>query len=401
MRCKCSVRAKVVLTLLACVALLLTCASAQSISPDEAQAIAREAYAHGYPLVKNYGVIYAYFVDSSSPRFKAPWNQLRNTSAAANKAASGPASDAQTSQLGADLRAEPLVLTMPTTNAYRHLVVQELDLFAFDLAYAGGRSSGSEGGIFLLAGPGWKGDKPNGIKDVIRSTTEFAFVLYRRQFLGPAGADSKDKTRAEFKVQSLHEFLGEPAPTPAPQIDFMKPVVANQPANALQFFDLLNFLLRFCPDNPSQKDLMTRFAQLGIGPDADYSFNLATLSPSMKQALAQSASDAVVFQKRDYTTANEANAADISGTREFLESDSPRPAREGLDESNPMAAYATYWINLADSAGHRLDEPNSYAQPSFDQQILPMHAAWSLSVFGPTFSYLNPNPYNPYWIDGP
>ena len=51
---------------------------AQSLSPAEARAIAKEATIYGFPLVDNYRIQYSYFVDRSSPEFKAPWNTLVN-----------------------------------------------------------------------------------------------------------------------------------------------------------------------------------------------------------------------------------------------------------------------------------------------------------------------------------
>jgi hypothetical protein len=43
-----------------------------AITPEEARAIAKEAYIYGFPLVDNYRVEYSYFVDRPSPEFKAP-----------------------------------------------------------------------------------------------------------------------------------------------------------------------------------------------------------------------------------------------------------------------------------------------------------------------------------------
>src|SRR4029077_19432460 len=43
--------------------LALTFARAADITPAEARAIAKEAYIYGYPLVDNYRVEHAYFVD--------------------------------------------------------------------------------------------------------------------------------------------------------------------------------------------------------------------------------------------------------------------------------------------------------------------------------------------------
>jgi hypothetical protein len=53
-------------------------AHAADITPDEARAIAKEAYIYGFPLVDNYRCEYSYFVDRQDPDFKAPWNHIAN-----------------------------------------------------------------------------------------------------------------------------------------------------------------------------------------------------------------------------------------------------------------------------------------------------------------------------------
>ena len=51
-------------------------AAAADLSPDEARAIAKEAYIYGFPMVDSYRIQYAYFVDAKNPEYKAPWNHL-------------------------------------------------------------------------------------------------------------------------------------------------------------------------------------------------------------------------------------------------------------------------------------------------------------------------------------
>ncbi len=53
-------------------------AGTAELSAADARAIAKEAYIYGYPMVDNYRVQYAYFVNQQSPEYKAPWNELRN-----------------------------------------------------------------------------------------------------------------------------------------------------------------------------------------------------------------------------------------------------------------------------------------------------------------------------------
>jgi hypothetical protein len=101
-----------------------TAARAQTgIAAAEARAIAKEAYIYGWPLVDNYRAEYAYFVDRQNPDFKAPWNQIANIPRVftpADVAVQTPNSDTPYSWLGLDLRAEPIVLTLPVIEKERY-----------------------------------------------------------------------------------------------------------------------------------------------------------------------------------------------------------------------------------------------------------------------------------------
>lgn len=110
--------------------LLAPTAYAQDVTPEEARAIAKEAYTYGYPLVDNYRVHYSFFVDESSPEFKAPWNQLANINGVftpADTAVQTPNSGTPYSWAGCDLRAEPIVISLPKIEADRYYSVQLRD----------------------------------------------------------------------------------------------------------------------------------------------------------------------------------------------------------------------------------------------------------------------------------
>ena len=202
-------------------------ARAQSITPDEARAIAKEAYIYGFPMVDNYRIQYAYFVDSKNPEYKAPWNQIANIPRVytpADTAIQTPNSDTPYSMLGMDLRAEPMVLTVPPIEKDRYFSVQLIDAYTFNFAYIGSRATGNDGGSFVVAGPGWKGETPKGVKEVIRSETELALAAYRTQLFNPADIDNVKKIQAGYKAQPLSAFLGQPPPAAAPAIDFIKPL---------------------------------------------------------------------------------------------------------------------------------------------------------------------------------
>ena len=235
---------QVIITAILATLLGPTAASAQSTT--EARAIAKEATIYGFPLVDSYRIQYSYFADRTSPEFKASWNQIFNNARVYtpdDKAIQTPNSDTPYSYVGADLRAEPIVLTVPKVEKGRYYSLQFIDMYTFNFAYVGSRATGNGAGSYLLAGPKWKGEKPKGIKSVIRSETEFAFVLYRTQLFSPSDIENVKKIQAGYKVQTLSEFLGMAAPPSPPSVDFMKPLTLMKSARR---FNSSTNLTSFC-----------------------------------------------------------------------------------------------------------------------------------------------------------
>src|SRR5881392_2262981 len=234
----------VLVAALAAVLALTFTVRAADITPAEARAIAKEAYIYGFPIVDNYRIQHAYWVDRTNPEYKGPWNQIWNSArlfTPADTAIQTPNSDTLYSFIGADLRSEPLVLTVPAMEKERYFSVQLIDYYTFNFDYIGTRTSGNGGGSFLLAGPGWKGTTPKGLKKVFRSETELAFPTYRTQLFDPGDLDNVRKVQAGYKVQPLSAFLGQPAPKAAPAIDFIKPPAEEK--TSPEFFNILNFVL--------------------------------------------------------------------------------------------------------------------------------------------------------------
>src|SRR5438105_11329659 len=259
-----TMKTKTVLVAALATVLALTTVRAADIT-SAARAIVKEAYIYGFPLVDNYRIQYGYFVDRQNPEFKAPWNQLKNIPRVytpADTAIQTPNSDTPYSFVGMDLRAEPLVLTVPVIEKERYFSVQLIDAYTFNFDYIGSRTTGNEGGSYLVAGPNWKGETPKGVKKVFRAETEFAFAVYRTQLFKPDDIDNVKKVQAGYKVQPLSEFLGTAAPKAAPVMDFIKPLTPTAEKNAPEFFNILNFGLPFCPTVPSAPERLAPFATM-------------------------------------------------------------------------------------------------------------------------------------------
>lgn len=305
------------------VALSKTKTFAESPEPDEACAIAKEATIYGVPMLENYRIMYSYFVNRDDPDFKAPWNTLNNVACVFtpdDKAIQTPNSDTPYSQLGADLRTEPLVLTVPSIEKGRYYSLQFVDLYTYNFAYVGSRTTGNGAGSFLLVGPRWKGEKPQGIRSVIRSETDLNFVQYRTQLFDPSDLKNVRNVQAGYKVQTLSQFRGRPAPPAAPTINFPRPLTPNEQKSSPEFFVLLNFLLQFCPTHPSEKALMARFAKLSIGSGKNFDPN--ALSPGIRTAVTDGMADAwkafADFKATEVDTGRR-TAAEGFGTRAMVE----------------------------------------------------------------------------------
>src|SRR5438477_8585410 len=390
---------------LATVLALTFTARAADISPTEARAIAKEAYIYGFPIVDNYRIQHAYWADRTNPEYKEPWNQIWNSAklfTPADKAIQTPNSDTLYSFVGADLRSEPLVLTVPAMEKERYFSVQVIDYYTFNFDYIGTRTSGNGGGSFLLAGPGWKGATPKGVKKVFRCETELAFPTYRTQLFDPADIENVKKVQAGYKVQPLSAFLGQPAAKAAPAIDFIKPLTPEEEKTSPEFFNILNFVLQFCPTVPSEKALMARFAKIGVG--AGKTFDASKLSPEMKTAIEQGMADAwVAFGglEKEFA-AGKVTSGDVFGTREFLKNNYLyRMGAAVLGIYGNSKQEAMYPFYAEDESKQKLTGADRYTVHFAPGELPPVHAFWSLTMYEMPKSLLVANPINRYLINSP
>jgi len=153
--------------------------SAVALTKEETKAIAEEGFIYGLPIVMNYAVMYEYSVDKNSGQFKAPFNQINNEARVftyKDTSVITPNSDTPYSILWTDLRAEPIVLSVPAVEKSRYFSVMLCDGNTYNYGYIGSRATGNEAGDYMVAGPDWKGETPPGIKKVFRSSTQFSAV---------------------------------------------------------------------------------------------------------------------------------------------------------------------------------------------------------------------------------
>ncbi|HEX9590565.1 MAG TPA: DUF1254 domain-containing protein, partial [Bradyrhizobium sp.] len=238
----------------------------------EAKAIAEEGFIYGLPIVMNYAVMYEYSVDKNSGQYKAPFNQIKNEARVytyKDTAVITPNSDTPYSLLWLDLRAEPVVLSVPAVEKTRYYSVMLCDGNTFNYGYIGSRATGSEAGDYMVVGPNWQGATPPGIKKVFQSTTQFSAAAYRTQLFNAADMPNVEKVQAGYKVQALSAYLKQPATTAAAAIDFPK---IDKELVKKNFFEYLDFALQFAPPGPEERVIREKLARIGVGPGKTFDF---------------------------------------------------------------------------------------------------------------------------------
>jgi len=375
------------------------------VTPAEARAIAKEAYIYGNPLADSYRILYGSFVDRNNPEFKAPWNQIKNISRVYtpdDREVQTPNSDTPYSWLGLDLRTEPYVLTVPPIEKGRYFSIQLIDLYTHNFGYIGTRTTGNDGGNFLIAGPNWKGSVPKGITKMIRSETELVVAVYRTQLFNPGDIENVKAIQARYKVQPLSAFLGQPPLQAAPTIDFIKPLTREEITKSPKIFQQLNFVLQFCPTEPSEQELMARFAKIDIG--AGKTFDWDKFSPEIQAAIGQGIADAWAdFAKlKKRVEAGEIGSGDVFGTREHLKNNYLfRMAGAVLGIWGNSAQEAIYPTYLVDADGQKLDGAHRYTLRFAPGQLPPVNSFWSLTMYELPASLLVANPINRYLLNSP
>ena len=243
----------------------------------ETKAIAEEAFIYGLPIVMNYAVMQEFSVDKNSGQYKAPFNTMYNDAATLtykDTAVVTPNADTPYSMVWLDLRAEPMVISVPAVPEERYYSVQLIDGNTYNYGYIGTRATGPDAGHYLVVGPDWKGEKPAGIREVFKSTTPFALTLFRTQLFNADDMPNVVKIQAGYKVEPLSAFLNQPAPAAAPKIDFLPATTSGIKAN---FYAYLDAALEFVPITPETKELRGRLASIGIGPGKTFDFKELSL----------------------------------------------------------------------------------------------------------------------------
>nr|WP_244521377.1 DUF1254 domain-containing protein [Bauldia litoralis] len=372
---------------------------------DEARAIAEEGYLYGLPIVMNYAIMYDYAVDRNSGQFKAPFNEINNEARVytyKDTTIVSPNSDTPYSVAWLDLRAEPIVLSVPAVETDRYYSVQLIDGNTYNYGYIGSRATGNDAGDYMVVGPAWKGETPDGIKKVFQSGTQFSLAIYRTQLFGPDDMPNVEKVQAGYKVSTLSEYQGKPAPAAAPAIDFPK---VDKDLIQTNFFAYLDFALQFAPATPVEADMRARLARIGVGPGKSFEFK--DLPTGHKAEIAEGMRDGEAKLKEylgeKLFKANGWSVSDLWGDASFVGGDwIKRAAGASAGIYGNDAAEAVYILGRNAANGDELDGSKQNYTLTFAAGALPpVNSFWSVTMYDGKTQLLIKNPIDRYLINSP
>lgn len=348
----------------------------------EARRIAKEAYVYGYPMVASYQALYATSIDRANPQYRGPFNTISHVAhvvAPDNTTVAAPNVDTLPSFAVLDLRAEPVVVSVPPMEPRRYFTLQLTDLYSQNFAYIGSRATGNGGGKTLIAGPRWNGTAPKGIAKVIRAETELVNLVGRTQLFSPSDLANVKRIQAGYKVQPLSAYLKK-SPPPAPAaVQWIVPEASTQRRTSLEFYNQLAFLLQFAPAEHSEKMLRRRIDSLRIRPGDPVVTD--AMNPRLRQMMQEGMHDGQnEIDKRRVALAGKTDT--LFGDRQTFKKDylaRATGAQIGLGGNSREEALAP--VVEQDSAGQPLDGARAYTLRFAPGSLPPVNALWSVTLY--------------------
>lgn len=261
-----------------------------------------------------------------------------------------------------------------------------------------GKQSGTKPGFYLIVGPNWTGQKPDGVTEVYRSPTDLA-VIFPRVFQSdePEDKSAIQPILSQIVVYPLSDFDGKmktkdwhktphfPLPDDHGSGE-TKWVVPEK------FFDQLPQIMKEVPPLPGEEAWYTQMRSL---------LDAAAKDPKIKDILTQTAVDAeetlikplFEFHNNGRPVGNGWTSPSNGAAWGFDYLSRAATARSNMYDNAPTTTRYIY--NDFDSTGARLNGANTYTLTFAKGQTPPVDGFWSLTLYN-THHLFSPNQLNRY-----
>jgi hypothetical protein len=372
---------------------MLAAASGATLFAKRAQIVlGAEAYIYGFPLV------IMDLTRSSMAQAAPPADPLRRVRAFPEASFRGvvrPNVDTLYSSAFIDMDQGPWLFEMPA-DAPRYTVMPFMDAWTNVFASPGTRTQGAAGGRFLLAGPRWQGEVPEGLQ-LLRAPTRMVWLIGRTETRGSADYPVVHRLQDALVLRPLAAQTGHAGPAaagsaaPVPQAD-LAPIDALRQMPTQEFFNRLALLLVDNPPAPADAPMVARMAHLGIVPGQLPQWSLLDRwAVALGRALANwKVQDALAHRSTHNGWITPPPILGHYGTAYDIRA---VVAMIGLGANLP--ADAIYPSARVDSQGRALDGSHRYRMHFDAAQLPPVDAFWSLTAYGEDDFFID-NPLGRY-----
>lgn len=353
---------------------------ASSITPQEAQEIAAEAYIYFYPLV-SMDVTRRQMANMGGMN---QFTHLRAFPDAKFRDVVRSNFDTLYSVAWLDLTKGPVIISAPDTHG-RYYLLPLLDMWTDVFAAPGARTSGTEAANFAIVPQAWTGSLPHGVKR-IEAPTPYVWVIGRTQTNGPGDYAAVHKVQDGYQVAPL-ALWGHPSRRAKPVIDpgvDMKtpPKVQIDLMKAGVFFHYAAELMKMNQPHMTDWSQIARLGRIDIVPGK--SFDLAALDPALQLAVEQGAADgAHAMKEKSPTLARVINGwqmnTDTMGVYGNYYLKRAIIAQALLGANQPEDAV--YPFNVSDADGNPVTGGQNYVMRFTKDQLPPVYAFWSLTMY--------------------
>ena len=299
-----------------------------------------------------------------------------------------------------DLTREPMVVSVPDTGG-RYYLLPMLDMWTDVFASPGWRTTGTKAGNFLLVPPGWNGKVPATFTR-IDAPTPYVWIIGRTKTDGPADYEAVHAIQKGYKITPLSGWGKPPVAIKAkidPSVDIKTPPKKQVDSMAAaEYFSYAAALLRLHPPHSTDQPIIARMKRIGIEPGKV--FDIAKVDASVKMAIEGAPADAQKLMAWKIPTLarvvnNWSMNTDTMGVYGNYYLKRAIVTQLGLGANLPEDAI--YPLNLADDTGKPLDGANKYAIHFAKDEIPPVSAFWSITLYD-TEGFQVANPLNRFAV---
>jgi hypothetical protein len=364
-----------------------------AVRPDQARALAKEAYIYAYaPVYMERQRRNMISVDADMGDGRAPLNTFGSVRALGSPSLTTivmPNNDTLYCSAWVDLAKGPYILEV-ADQGKRYFTFQMMDAFSNTFDYVGSRATGAKGGKFLIAGPDWKGSAPAGITMLIKAPTSMIWVAARFGVNGDADLPAAHKVQDAIKLTPLE---GKAVAGVNPRF---APLPTPEKFSTEQFFTMFGDVLKAYPTPKPAQALVASFSQIGL--NSKKGFDPSGLTPEVRAALDAGA-------KEGFAAIEAAKLGDSVNGWDF----SMKNGRFGEDYLVRSAiAYrslagnapeeAVYFNADKDFSGQPLDGKYRYTMRFEKGQLPPVSGFWSLTMYDGKTYFMVDNPIKRYSI---